>query len=202
MKDLVDKLVADGTINSKSVEDAFRKVDRVDFVPTAQKLKAYEDRPLPIGLEQTISQPTTVAFMLELLDAQPGDKVLDVGSGSGWQSALLSEIVGKQGKVYAVERIKELLEFGKKNVLQKGYQNVQFRLAGEVFGWSEKAPYDRIIAAAAASQPPPELLNQLKVGGICVLPVKNSILQVKRVSEDNFETKTFPGFVFVPLIRY
>jgi len=202
MKNLVDKLVAAGTITSKPLEEAFRKVDRADFVPDAHKLKAYEDRPLPIGLEQTISQPTTVAFMLELLRVEPGHKVLDVGSGSGWQTALLCEIVGAKGKVFAVERIKDLLEFGRRNVAAYNYSKAEFRLAGEKFGWPEKAPFDRIIAAAAADSPPAELLEQLKIGGFCVLPVKNSLVQIVRKSEDEFAHKEYPGFVFVPLIRY
>ncbi|MFC1721460.1 protein-L-isoaspartate(D-aspartate) O-methyltransferase [Patescibacteria group bacterium] len=202
MKNLVESLVAAGTLRSQSVIDAFSKVDRVGFVPEGQKPHAYDDRPLPIGFDQTISQPTTVAFMLENLDAKTGEKILDVGFGSGWQTALLREIVGEKGQVFAVERVKSLFMFGKENVAARSYKNVKFKLAGEKLGWPEEAPFDRIIVAAAAGHPPSELLQQLKVGGRCVIPVKNSILQIDRVSEDQYDTKEFPGFAFVPLIRY
>jgi protein-L-isoaspartate(D-aspartate) O-methyltransferase len=202
MKKLVKSLVDAGTLRSESLISAFLEVDRAKFVPADQKKHAYEDRPLPIGFEQTISQPTTVAFMLELLAPLPGHRVLDVGSGSGWQTALLCKLVAPQGQVYAVERIKELLKFGRENVRRFGCRNVDFKLAGEKFGWPEKAPFDLIIAAAAASHPPQELLDQLKVGGRCVLPVRNSIFVFRRLDNEKFDSQEFRGFVFVPLLRY
>ena len=113
---LISHLKEKELLNSKELESAFRVIDRVDFVAEDHKVEAYEDYPLPIGFGQTISQPTTVAFMLELLDLEKGDKVLDVGSGSGWTTSLIAEIVKPQGKVWGVEIIPEMVEFGRKNL--------------------------------------------------------------------------------------
>ncbi|MGB9609289.1 MAG: protein-L-isoaspartate O-methyltransferase family protein, partial [Minisyncoccia bacterium] len=110
---LIDDLIKDGFLKSPRIIDAFRKVDRMNFVIDYVKNEAYRNSPLAIGFGQTISQPLTVAFMLELLDVQEGNKVLDVGSGSGWTTALLAELVGEKGKVYGIEIIPELYEFGK-----------------------------------------------------------------------------------------
>lgn len=200
MEQLIEKLVSLGTLHSPPIIDAWRKIDRVDFVAEDQKLHAYEDRPLPIGFGQTISQPTTVALMQELLDPRPRQKILDVGSGSGWQAALLGQIVGEAGKVYGVERIEALRALGQTRIQRAGIKNVEINLAIEQIGWPLNAPYDRIICAASAESVPKDLLEQLKIKGKAVLPVRNSIFYFERKNRTDFTSREYPGFVFVPLI--
>lgn len=183
-----------------AISRAFSIVHRVDFVPEWLKDQVGIDSALPIGFGQTISQPTTVRMMLEWLDAQPGEKVLDIGSGSGWTSALLSNIIGPKGKVFAVEKIPELVKIGRNNCKKTGLDNVKFFQAGENYGLAQHSPYDRILVSATAQKLPVELLDQLKVGGKLVIPVKNDILEIHKTSDDNFDTKTHPGFIFVPLV--
>jgi protein-L-isoaspartate(D-aspartate) O-methyltransferase len=169
-------------------------------MPPEVKSMSGADRALPIGYGQTISQPTTVEMMLEWLDAQPGDKLLDVGSGSGWTAALLSHIVGSKGKVYAVELIPELVKFGRNNAEHVGVKNAEFFQAGTTYGLPEHGPYDRVLVSAAANEIPQELVHQLKLEGKMVIPVRNSIYEISKESNDKIQTKEHPGFVFVPLI--
>jgi protein-L-isoaspartate(D-aspartate) O-methyltransferase len=183
-----------------SLDKAFSKIKRSDFLPEAQKDKAYVDAPLSIGFGQTNSQPTTVKMMLEWLEPQPGDKILDVGSGSGWTAALLAYLVGPDGKVYAVEKIPELVEFGRDNVNRQGIKNVKFYEAGKKFGLLKFAPYDRILVSASADNMPQELLSQLKIGGRLVVPVLDSIFIVNKIGDNDFEAQEKPGFAFVPLV--
>lgn len=182
------------------IEKAFREVKRSNFLPEREKSLANLDSALYIGYGQTNSQPTTVRMMLEWLDAQPGDKILDVGSGSGWATALLANIVGPKGIVYAVERIPELVKFGKDNCKASGITNAEFFKAGSVFGLPEQAPFDRILVSADASKLPEELLDQLKVGGKMVIPVRDTILEIKKISASENKIIEHPGFIFVPLI--
>lgn len=182
------------------IDQAFGTVHRVDFVPKWLKYQVGIDSALPIGFGQTISQPTTVRMMLEWLDARPGEKVLDVGSGSGWTSALLSHIIGPKGKVFAVEKIPELVKIGRSNCKKRDLKNIQFFQADENYGLPQYSPYDRILVSASAQKLPVELLDQLKVGGKLVIPVKNDILEIHKTSDDDFDTKTHPGFIFVPLV--
>ncbi len=187
-------------ISMDAVEQAFNKVQRKNFVPKALQNQAEIDAPLPIGFGQTISQPTTVRLMLGWLDAKPGEKILDVGSGSGWTTALLSQIVGSKGSVFAVEKVPLLVEFGKDNCERTGVQNAKFFLAGKEYGLSKHASYDRILVSASAQKLPTELLTQLKVGGKLVIPVQNDILEITKTSKSTHETKIHPGFMFVPLV--
>ena len=182
-----------------SVKKAFKAIKREYFVPDDLKDRVFIDAPLPIGHGQTISQPTTVQMMLEWLEAQPGDKVLDIGSGSGWTTALLAYIVGPKGRVFAVERILELVEFGRENARLAGVKNAKFYKAGKALGLPEHGLYDRILVSAAARKFPEELLSQLKDGGKLVIPVNNDILEVEKEGNE-YITKVHPGFVFVPLI--
>lgn len=183
-----------------AVEQAFQTIDRSKFIPGNFQAQAGADLPLPIGYGQTISQPTTVRLMLEWLEPRRGDKVLDVGSGSGWTTALLSVIVSSKGYVYAVERVPELVEFGRDNAEGAGVTNAEFHHAGDSYGLPDYAPYDRILVSASADKLPEELIRQLKPWGKMVIPVHNDILEITKLSKNKVETKTHPGFVFVPLI--
>jgi protein-L-isoaspartate(D-aspartate) O-methyltransferase len=167
------------------VQEAFRTVLRADFVAREFREQSDIDAPLPIGFGQTISQPTTVRLMLSWLDAMPGHEVLDVGSGSGWTTALLAHIVGPQGTVYAVERIPELVKFGRDNCRRLGIENAFFFQARRGYGLLEHAPYARILVSASALELPVELLEQLAV---------------TKTAEDQYRTRTHPGFAFVPLV--
>lgn len=182
------------------IEESFQIIKRADFLPLTVKPMAKIDSPLPIGHGQTNSQPSTVRWMLEWLDAQPGDRVLDLGSGSGWTTALLSHIVGPEGFVYAVERVSQLVEFGRENNRKAGIKNAEFFLAGEEYGLPEKGPFDRMLVSASADTLPEGLLDQLKPGGKLIIPVKHDILEITKVTDKDYDTKTHSDFVFVPLI--
>jgi len=184
-----------------SISQAFTEVKRLHFVPKSVRPLAQLDIPLSIGYGQTNSQPTTVKLMLEWLNAKPGQKVLDLGSGSGWTTALLGHIVGKSGTVYAVERIKELVEFGRRNCQQANVFNTEFFVAGPEYGLPAHAPFERILVSASANEFPHKLLDQLKVGGKIVVPVKGIIYEVTKSARGKLKTKEHHGFLFVPLIK-
>ncbi len=183
-----------------TIEKAFDTIHRADFVAEADREYANVDVPLPIGFGQTISQPSTVKRMLEWLAATPGNKVLDIGSGSGWTTALLSHIVGAKGVVYATERIPDLVEFGRTNCERIGIKNTTFFQAGVGLGLPLYGPFDRILVSAAAQRFPEELLAQLMTGGKLVIPVRNDILEMTKTSDTDYDTTVHPGFVFVPLL--
>lgn len=202
MKQLIENLIRKGILKTPKIIDAFCKVDRIDFVLEESRYEAYSDRPLSIGFGQTISQPLTVAFMLELLQPQAGEKILDIGSGSAWQSCLLADIVGRNGKVFAIERIVEIYEFGKENSKKYNFKNLKFIFGDGSRGYEKEAPYDKIIVAAAAFKKIPiELKKQLVNTGRLVIPVNNSIWLIIKKKNNKYTTKEFPGFAFVPLIE-
>ncbi|GAB6148269.1 protein-L-isoaspartate(D-aspartate) O-methyltransferase [Stetteria hydrogenophila] len=212
---LVEELKAMGYIRSWKVERAMLKVPREEFVPEDLRLYAYEDRPLPIGYGQTISAPSIVAYMTELLDPDVGHKVLEVGTGSGYQAAVLAEIVAPEdapreewGHVWSIERIPELAEFARRNLERTGYADRVTVVVGDgTLGLPEEAPFDRIIVTAAAPRIPEPLLDQLKPGGRLVAPVgdrwaQDLVLAVKNESGEVEEVRTIP-VIFVPLVgRY
>ena len=203
-ENFVENLVSQGWLKTERIISAFLKIKRKDFLPEDLKDLAEYDGALPIGFGQTISQPLVVAFMLELLQPKEGEKILDVGSGSGWTTALLGEIVGKKGKVIAIERIPELVDFGRKNVEKYNFVKegrVKFILGDGSKGYEIEAPFDKILCSASAKSLPLAWQKQLKVGGRIVTPIDYSIWLFIKIKETIFEEKEFPGFVFVPLIE-
>ncbi|MBZ1345410.1 MAG: protein-L-isoaspartate O-methyltransferase [Candidatus Nealsonbacteria bacterium] len=220
---LIDSLIKEGWLKTPRIIEAFKKIKRVDFLPEEMKDLAELNEALPIGFGQTISQPLVVVFMLEQLQPQPGEKILDIGSGSGWTSALLGEIVGekdlpagRQGKVIAIDIVPELVEFGRKNVtkynflapyrtegsgagIEKG--TVELICADGSKGYQKEAPYDKILVSASAEKLPSAWKEQLKIGGRIVTPIGTSIWLFIKKTEKEFEEIEYPGFVFVPLIE-
>ncbi|MCC2631085.1 MAG: hypothetical protein K0S38_894 [Candidatus Paceibacter sp.] len=187
-----------------TIKAAFEAVDRKDFVGEDYKVEAYEDYPLPTLAGQTISQPTTVAFMLELLDVQKGDVVLDIGSGSGWTTALLGHMVGKDGRVIGLEIKPELVEEGQKNIKKYKQLPIEIRQADKEAGLYKEGPYNRIIAGAAFADKesaPAELLFQLSPGGVMVLPIGDSIFKYEKAGEEEIYETEYPGFIFVPYVE-
>ncbi|MBZ9572183.1 protein-L-isoaspartate O-methyltransferase [Patescibacteria group bacterium] len=200
---LIDSLIQDSWLKTPSIIEAFSKIKRIDFLPEDIKNLAELNTALSIGYGQTISQPLVVAFMIEQLQPQLGDKILDIGSGSGWTTALLAEIVSEKGKVIAIEIVPELKEFGEQNVakynfIEKG--TVEFICADGSKGSSKEAPFDKILASASAKEIPQAWKEQLKIGGKIVTPIGTSIWLFIKKSEKEFEEIEYPGFVFVPLI--
>lgn len=202
-QELVNYLKKTGALKSKKLEKALLTVPRHLFVPDNLQKSAYRDYPLHIGQGQTISQPSTVVAMTQLLEPKAGQKILEIGSGSGWQSALLSRMVGKRGKVFTVELIPELAESAGKNIAKLGIKNVKVVEGNGSLGLGEEAPFDGIIITAAAPSVPDILKNQLKVGGRIVAPVGDRYAQkmtiIKRTKK-GFEQEELPSyFAFVPL---
>ena len=200
MQELIDSMIVSGVLKTPQIIEAFKKIDRKYFVPEHFAKQIYIDAPLPIGKDQTISQPSTVAFMLEHLNPKEGDKILDIGSGSGWTTSLLCQIIGKGGDVTGVERVDELVQTGKKNLSQFHFgKNCRIQKAANQLGIPGEY-FDKILVSASAKEIPEQLFDQLKIGGILVIPVQNSIFKFKKVSQTQIDTQEFPGFVFVPLI--
>lgn len=190
-------------ISDEKVRKAMLRVPRHKFVPEYERQEAYIDTPLDIGYGQTISAPHMVAIMCNLLELSEGHKVLEIGSGSGYNAAVMGELVGKTGHVYTVERIEPLVDFARENLKQTGYNNVTVILEDGSMGYSRYAPYDRISVTCAAPQIPDPLLEQLKPGGVMVIPVGNYSQELIRITKDNegiLHREKKGGVVFVPLI--
>lgn len=196
-----DQLIARGIKDSTTLY-AMKKIPRHEFVPSALISYAYEDDPLPIGSEQTISQPYIVALMTELIKPKKGQRILEVGTGSGYQAAVLAEIVDS---VYTIEILPELAETAAKRLKRLGYRNINVKCGDGYVGWNEAAPFDAILVTAAAEDIPQPLIEQLKDGGIMVIPVGSmmsiqALTIVKKRGKD-FETQTLLPVRFVPLIH-
>ena len=196
---LINHLINRDSLKSSNIIEAFEHIDRIDFILDPTVSDVYEDYPLQIGYQQTISQPTTVAMMLEMLSAQKGEKVLDIGSGSGWTTALLSFIVGDKGSVTGLERVNSLVKFGNDNLKKYKFKNSKIIQAADELGIVAQK-FDRILVSAAAEEFPSELILQLKTGGKLVIPVKNSIFEITKKENGELEILEHYGFRFVPLI--
>jgi protein-L-isoaspartate(D-aspartate) O-methyltransferase len=202
---MVEELKALGYIVSKEVEEAMLAIPREVFVPEDQRPYAYEDRPLPIGFGQTISAPSVVARMTELLQVRKGQKVLEVGTGSGYQASILAWLVGEKGHVWTIERILELAARAKGAIESIGLGDRVTVIVGDgSLGYPEAAPYDRVIVTAAAPRPPHSLLSQLSVNGRMVIPIGGRSSQVLTVFEkkgpDSYEEFYDLEVLFVPLV--
>ena len=193
----------EGGVIDKAVLQAMRTVPRHEFVPEDVRPQAYEDQPLPIGFGQTISQPFIVALMTDLLDVAPDHKVLEIGTGSGYQAAVLSPLVRQ---VYSVEIVPELGATAAGVLQRLGYANVQAKVADGYYGWPEAAPFDGIVVTAAASQIPPPLIEQLKPGGRMVIPVGGAyfaqqLMLVEKAPDGRVTTRQLLPVQFVPFTR-
>ena len=202
---MVEELKALGYIVSKEVEEAMLAIPREVFVPEDQRPYAYEDRPLPIGFGQTISAPSVVARMTELLQVRKGQKVLEVGTGSGYQASILAWLVGEKGHVWTIERIPELAARAKGAIESIGLGDRVTVIVGDgSLGYPEAAPYDRVVVTAAAPRPPHSLLSQLSVNGRMVIPIGGRSGQVLTVFEkkgpDSYEEFYDLEVLFVPLV--
>lgn len=189
-------------ITHKATLEAMSRVERQLFVPPSRRQSAYEDGPLPIGYGQTISQPYIVAYMTQLIQPKPGDKVLEIGSGSGYQAAILAEIIDS---VYTIEIIPELGNQAKSLLKRLNYNNIELKIADGYHGWPEHAPFDAIVVTAASEHIPPPLIEQLKEGGKMIIPVgspflvQNLVLVEKK--HGKIKTTSLMAVRFVPFTR-
>jgi protein-L-isoaspartate(D-aspartate) O-methyltransferase len=196
--EMVDEQLRARGIRDARVLDAMTRVPRHAFVPAAGRDDAYGDHPLPIGHGQTISQPYIVAFMSEALRLEPTHRVLEIGTGSGYQAAVLGELAGD---VYTIEIIPELAESARRTLAENGYDNVTVRSGNGYLGWPEHAPYDRIMVTAAPEEVPQALVDQLKVGGLMAIPVGVGVqeLRILRRTPGGLETIDTLPVRFVPM---
>ncbi|MCD6525025.1 MAG: protein-L-isoaspartate(D-aspartate) O-methyltransferase [Thermococcus sp.] len=202
-KRTVKNLELEGILRDERVKEAFLKLPRYLFVEEKYRKYAHLDEPLPIPAGQTISAPHMVAIMLQLAELKPGMNVLEVGTGSGWNAALMAELV--KGEVYTIERIPELVEFARRNLERAGIKNVHVILGDGSKGFPPKAPYDRIIVTAGAPEVPKPLIEQLKPGGKLIIPVGSyhlwqDLLEVIKMKDGSVKVKNHGGVAFVPLI--
>lgn len=199
---LIDTMKNTGFLTKNKVESAIRKSPRHNFVPESMKNQAYENRPIPIIEKQTISQPSVVSRMTEWLDLKEGQKVLEIGSGSGWQSAILSNLVG-DGTIFTVERHIKLANLAKKNLEKLEIKNVKIIHGDGNLGLVEESPFDRIIVTAACKKIPEKLLQQLSMDGLLIAPVGEgiqSLVLLRKTPKGIVEIKNQKGYVFVPLV--
>ena len=199
---MVQRQIAGRGVRSEKVLNAMRKVPREQFLPKGQRVWAYDDAPLPIGDGQTISQPYIVAYMTEALALDGGEKVLEIGTGSGYAAAVLAEIAAD---VYTIERIDGLAIMARTILDNLGYQNVHVRQGDGTLGWPEHAPFDGIVVTAGGPDVPDTLKDQLKIGGRLVMPIGKStwyqeLVRVTRITEAEFDMEYLVPVRFVPLI--
>jgi protein-L-isoaspartate(D-aspartate) O-methyltransferase len=195
---MIDDQLRARDITSARVLEAMRKVPRHLFVPETYRDRAYGDHPLPIGFEQTISQPYIVAFMTQALDVQPGHRVLEIGTGSAYQAAVLAELTNE---VYTIEIVEPLADRARETLAALGYRHVRVKTGNGYLGWPEHAPFDRVIVTAAPPEIPPALVEQLKVGGLMAIPVgtADQDLRILRKTERGMQTIATLPVRFVPM---
>ena len=201
LNDLIIYLKNSKFLTDDRVESALRNIPRHEFVPDSELDYAYNNEPLQIMKNQTISQPGVVTRMTEWLDVKDGQKILEIGTGSGWQSAILSYLVGK-GDVYSVERHQELVKFAQENLKKLNIDNIHVILGDGSIGYPQASPYDRIIITAACSEIPLPLFDQLKENGLIIAPVGDytqSLVLLQKTSKGMIEIKNQSKYVFVPL---
>lgn len=200
-KELVESLKRKDILKSPDIIKAFLDVDRRDFVADMFKDESYEDYALPTFEGQTISQPQVVSFMLEKLKVRAGDKILDIGAGSGWVATLLATLTGKDGFVWAYEIKKDVGKFGQENIKKYPFKNYSYIIGDVKAMWAENAPYDKIVSGAAFPYIEEDFYKHLKEGGIAVIPtVDNEIVVVKKDKNGKIHRESYYGFVFVPLV--
>lgn len=199
-QELIDYMIASGVLYSPALSIAFRRCDRMLFVPDELQSETYGDYPLSVGMGQTISQPTTVAIMLELLQPKAGNTVLDIGSGSGWTTALLASVVGKTGFVEGLERAPSLVEYGRQSLKRAHINNATIEFSNPAVLGKPGHHYDRILVSASADELPMTLIEQLNPGGILVIPILNSVWRFVKREDGKISSYELPGFRFVPLI--
>jgi len=199
-QEMISHQIKNRNITDSRVLEAMGKVKRHLFVPDALRKMAYEDRPLPIAHDQTISQPYIVAYMTEAARLHPDDRVLEIGTGSGYQTAILAEIVKE---VYTIEIIKPLADSASVKLLNMGYQNIKVKWGDGYKGWVEYAPFDAIIVTAAPSEIPEDLIDQLRVGGRMVIPVGTFFQELYLITrtESGFDKKPILPVRFVPMVH-
>jgi len=199
---MVNQQIAARGVTCKATLDAMKKVPRHLFVPASQLSNAYRDSPLPIGYGQTISQPFIVAFMTKIVNPKAGQVVLEIGTGSGYQAAVLAEIVEE---VYTIEIIPQLAETSKKLFEKLNYENIHVKTADGYYGWEDAGPFDAIVVTAAAEHIPPPLIDQLKDGGKMIIPVGTPFfvqqLMLVEKNQGEITTKTLMPVRFVPFTR-
>ena len=199
---LIDIMKNSGFLTDSRVESAIRQIPRHNFIPDSMKHRAYENAPISLMKKQTISQPSVVSRMTEWLDLKEGQKVLEIGSGSGWQCAILANIVGN-GKIFTVERHAKLASFAKNNLEKLGIKNVKIIHGNGSLGLPEESPFDRIMITAACKKVPDALLDQLALDGLLIAPVGEdiqSLVLLRKTPNGIVEIKNQKGYVFVPLL--
>ncbi len=199
--DLIKKLIQSDTLKSRKLLKVFRKIDRADFVTPESLEFAYQDSALALFNGQTISQPTTVAFMLEKLEMREGLKVLEIGFGSGWQTAIISGVIGRSGRIDALEINKEIFDFGFCNLKKYNFKNINLYNESVIkYLNHNQEKYDRIISGAAFLENHLDLIKKsLKIGGISVIPTQDNFIKKIIRKEDGYIEEDYYGFVFVPL---
>jgi len=203
---MVKKLSKNGYIKTERVRRAMNTVPREEFVPTEQRLFAYDDRPLPLKEGQTISAPHMVAMICEELDLEEGMNVLEIGTGFGYNAAVISETMNKKGQVYSIERLESLFKKSSENLKKAGFEdNIELILGDGTLGYEKGAPYDRIYGTAGSPFIPEPLKNQLKVGGKLLIPVGKttrfqSLISISKESKNEFKQTSLGEVVFVPMI--
>jgi protein-L-isoaspartate(D-aspartate) O-methyltransferase len=200
---MVREQIASRGIKNAEVLKAMRAVPRHLFMPSDVRSHAYEDRPVPIGYGQTISQPYIVAYMSDALEVRPDHRVLEIGTGSGYQAAILSALARE---VYSIEIVPQLAKSSAETLRQLGYKNVMVRGGDGYKGWPDKAPFDRILLTAAPPEVPPALIDQLKPGGILLAPVGKSpveqeIVRISKAADGKITSRSLLPVRFVPMVK-